>query len=82
MLYTGPLERGFERALAHVTSAERAQKIVGLVNEALIVTLAAQITTTPLILHTFGRLSLITLFTIFLILPAQPACMPGEGWSY
>ena len=50
VLYAGPLERGFERALAHVTSAERAQKIVGLVNEALIVTLAAQITTTPLIL--------------------------------
>jgi len=79
VLYTGPLERGFERALARVTSAERAQKIVGLVNEALIVTLAAQITTTPLILYTFGRLSLITLVTNFLILPAQPGVMVWGG---
>ncbi|MFQ6102304.1 MAG: ComEC/Rec2 family competence protein, partial [Anaerolineae bacterium] len=63
VLYTEPLERVFERALARFTSAERAQKIVGLVNEALIVTLAAQITTTPIILHYFGRLSLITLVT-------------------
>jgi competence protein ComEC len=79
VLYTGPLERGFERALARVASAERAHKVVSLINEALIVTLAAQITTTPLILHTFGRLSLVTLVTNFLILPAQPGVMVWGG---
>jgi competence protein ComEC len=42
VLYAEPLERAFERALARVTSAERAEKIVGLVSEALLVTLAAQ----------------------------------------
>jgi len=75
VLYTEPLERCFERVLARITSAERAQQIVELVSEALIVTLAAQITTTPIILHVFGRLSLVTLLTNFLILPVQSYVM-------
>ncbi len=79
VFYTEPLEHIFERALARFTSAERAQKIVGLVNEALVVTLAAQITTTVLIMKTFGRLSLVTLATNFLILPAQPGVMIWGG---
>ena len=53
---------------------------MGLVNEVLVVTLAAQITTTPLILYTFGRLSLITLVTNFLILPANPGSWSGDDW--
>ncbi|MFL7791749.1 MAG: ComEC/Rec2 family competence protein, partial [Anaerolineae bacterium] len=61
VLYTEPLEQAFTRALARVTSAERAEKIVGSISEALLVTLAAQITTLPIILNIFGRLSLITL---------------------
>ena len=79
VFYTGPLERGFERALARATSAERAHKIVGLVNEPLIVTLAAQITTLPIMLYYFGQLSLVTLVTNFLILPAQPGVMMWGG---
>jgi competence protein ComEC len=72
VFYTEPLEQVFERALTRITSLERAKQIVGLVSDALIVTLAAQITTTVIILNYFGRLSLITLLTNFLILPAQP----------
>jgi competence protein ComEC len=79
VLYTEPLTRGFERALARVTSVERAEKIVGWINEALIVTLAAQITTTPIILYYFGRLSLVTLLTNFLILPVQSWLMIWGG---
>jgi len=79
LLYTEPLERAFERALARVTSAERARKIVGLVSEAFIVTLAAQITTTPIILRYFGRLSLVTLLTNVLILPIQSWVMIWGG---
>ena len=79
VFYTEPLERIFERALARFTSAERAQKVVGLVNDAFIVTLAAQITTTMIILYHFGRLSLVTLLTNFLILPAQPGVMIWGG---
>jgi competence protein ComEC len=79
VLYTGPLERFFERTLARVATAERAQQIVGLINEAFIVTLAAQITTTGIILYYFGRLSLVTLVTNFCILPAQAFVMVWGG---
>ena len=81
VIYTGPLERISERALARFTSAERAERIVGLVNEPLVVTLAAQITTTPILLATFGRLSLVTLATNFLILPAQAGVMIWGGMA-
>ena len=79
VLYAEPLERGFERALARFTSTERAQKAVGLISEALLVTLAAQITTAPLILAYFRRLSLVTLLTNFMILPAQSYLMIAGG---
>ena len=79
VLYTEPLEEAFERALARITSVRQAQKIVALINEALIVTLAAQITTLPIILYYFGRLSLITLVTNFLILPVQSGVMIFGG---
>ena len=79
VLYTEPLERIFEQALVRFTSTEQAQQVVGLVNEALLVTLAAQITTTPIILGCFGRLSLVTLVTNFLILPAQAGVMIWGG---
>jgi competence protein ComEC len=75
VLYTEPLERFFERALTRFASAKQARTIVSLVSEALIVTLAAQLTTTPIILHYFGRLSLVTLLTNFLILPVQSYVM-------
>ncbi|MEJ2588589.1 MAG: ComEC/Rec2 family competence protein, partial [Deltaproteobacteria bacterium] len=79
VLYTEPLEWAFARALGRITTAERAEKIVGLISEALLVTLAAQITTTPIILSIFGRLSLITLATNFLILPVQSYVMIFGG---
>ncbi len=79
VLYTEPLERFFERALARFTSARRARAIVGLISEALVVTMAAQLTTTPIILHYFGRLSLVTLLANFLILPAQSYLMLMGG---
>ncbi len=75
ILFTRPIEarvtRWFERRLAQ----ERTQQIMGVLNAALIVTLAAQITTLPLIVAYFGRLSLVSLLTNFLILPAQPPIM-------
>lgn len=79
VLYAGPLGRAFERGLSRCISAERARQVVGLLNDNLVVTLAAQITTTPIILHYFGRLSLVTPVTNFFILPAQPAVMIWGG---
>jgi len=77
--YTGPLERAAERLLGRFLSLERARRAVRIVSEALIVTTAAQITTMPIILHYFGRLSLVTLVTNFLILPAQAGLMITGG---
>ncbi|HIC93814.1 MAG TPA: ComEC family competence protein, partial [Anaerolineae bacterium] len=79
VLYTPSIERCFQRALAGVLSPGAAEKIVGLLDEALIVTLAAQITTLPIIVYHFRRLSLVTLLTNLLILPAQPGVMAWGG---
>ncbi|MBN1887219.1 MAG: ComEC/Rec2 family competence protein [Thermoflexales bacterium] len=79
ILYTDPLQGAFERALARVLPAERAHKIAGLFNDALIVTLAAQVTTLPLVAYTFRQLSPVSLLANLLILPAQPGVMLWGG---
>ena len=53
------------------------RRVMGILNDALIVTLAAQVTTLPVIVYYFGRISLISLVTNFFILPAQPPIMTG-----
>ncbi len=53
----------------------------GLVSEGLLITLAAQIATLPLIVYYFGRLSLISLLVNVLILPVQPFILIGGGLS-
>lgn len=75
ILYVTPLSAWFENFFARLTSNERAQQIVGVLNDSFIVTLAAQITTTPLIVFTFHRLSIVGLLANFIILPAQPPVM-------
>ena len=79
ILYVAPLQNAFERLFARVTTSERAKQIVGALNDAFIVTLAAQITTTPLIVFAFHRFSVVGLLTNLLILPVQPAVMIGGG---
>ncbi|MBI4786909.1 MAG: ComEC/Rec2 family competence protein [Chloroflexi bacterium] len=77
--YVQPLTRWFEDRLARIVAVERARQIVGALGDSLIVTLAAQITTTPLIVFAFHRLSLVGLVTNLLALPAQPAVMTLGG---
>lgn len=79
ILYVTPLTMWFENTMTRLTSSERAQQIVGILNDSFLVTLAAQITTTPLIVFTFHRLSLIGLLTNFIVLPVQPAVMIVGG---
>jgi len=79
ILYVAPLTRAFGNFYSRFASAERTQQIVGALSDTFIVSIAAQITTTPLIAFTFHRLSLIGLFANFLILPAQPAVMIWGG---
>ncbi len=90
VLYTGPLTQWFEGLVERILPYSspphgkekaisprtgHAKQIAGVVNDSLIVTIAAQITTIPLILFTFHRLSIVGLFTNLLILPAQPPVM-------
>jgi competence protein ComEC len=79
ILYVAPLTTAFEKFFARFTTSERAQRIVGALNDSFIVTLAAQITTTPLVVFVFHRLSLIGLLANLIILPVQPAVMIGGG---
>lgn len=75
ILFAPPLKDAFERALARVVPQERARLWVYYLNDALIVTLAAQVLVVPLILHTFGRVSLVAPLANLLILPLQPPIM-------
>jgi len=79
ILYTPPLQSQFERLLSRALSPGTAKQAVGMLNEALIVTLAAQITTMPIIVYHFRQLSLVTLLSNFLVLPAQPGVMVWGG---
>ncbi len=75
VLYTRPLQSAAERGLLRLFSAETAKKIVGALSDAVIVTLAAQITTLPLLIVTFRQVSILTLLVNSLVLPAQPGVM-------
>ncbi len=79
VLYVDRLERGAVRLLARALPEDRVRQAMGLLSDALLVTLAAQIATLPLTLYYFRRLSLVSLLTNFLILPAQPGVMIWGG---
>jgi len=79
ILFTPGLERWFERGLARFTTPERAKQGVQALSEVLIVTLAAQILTLPLIVYHFGRVSLVAPLANLLILPVQMPIMIGGG---
>jgi competence protein ComEC len=51
----------------------------GLLSDALATTLAATLTTMPLILYYFGRLSLVTILANALVLPVQPSVIVWGG---
>ena len=75
ILFTPAIQARFERFLSTHLATDRVRQIMGFLNDALIVTLAAQVTTLPLIVYYFGRVSLVSLITNFLILPVQPPIM-------
>lgn len=79
ILFTPTLQGGFERLLGRFLPQEWLKVSLRFLNDALIVTLAAQITTSALIVYTFGRLSLISPLVNFLILPFQPPIMICGG---
>lgn len=75
ILFSRPLRARWD---AHVGS--RLPRLANnVLAEGLLVTMAAQITTLPLIVSYFGRLSLISFVANLLILPVQPLILTGGG---
>jgi competence protein ComEC len=75
ILYADPLKTWFTNLASRRVSSEMAQRISGPVGEYFLFTAAAQVTTLPVILYTFGRLSVSSAVANPLILPAQPPVM-------
>lgn len=79
ILYAQPLQNGFTRLAQSRLPPAAAQRLAGPVSEYLLFTLAAQVTTLPIILYHFKRVSLSALLANPLILPPQPAVMVLGG---
>lgn len=79
MLYADPLTQWVRRALERWLERDWVEKVMGVLSEAVILTVAAQILTLPLMIGYFGQLSLISLLANALILPVQPAVMIWGG---
>lgn len=79
VLFSDPLQKRFQGLLARLLPPTWVNPVSAFLNESLVVTTAAQITTLPIILYNFQKLSLVTLLTNLLILPLQPAVMLWGG---
>ncbi len=79
VLYAEPFSEAFERWSSKFLSASVVQRISGPVGEYFLFTLAAQLTTLPVSIYHFQRLSLSSLIVNPLILPVQPAVMILSG---
>ncbi len=75
VLYAQPLQEWFTAWGKRFFTEERVERLAGPVGEYLLFTVAAQITTLPVIVYHFQRLSLVSLLANPLILPAQPPVM-------
>ncbi|MCC6188759.1 MAG: ComEC/Rec2 family competence protein [Anaerolineales bacterium] len=81
VLYGDRLQAAFERLSARLLRAtpQQARRLAALAGEPLLLTLAAQITTLPLLVLHYRSLSLVSLLANVLIVPAQPAVMVAGG---
>jgi competence protein ComEC len=75
ILFAPAIERLFEQGLSRFVPQDRTRWGLRFLNDALILTLAAQILTIPLVVYHFGRLSLVAPVANLLILPVQPPIM-------
>ena len=79
ILYSQPFQDWFTSLLARRFSINTARKISILVSIYMLFTLAAQLTTLPIMAYQFGRISLVSLIANPFILPVQPALMVLAG---
>ena len=75
VLFADPLSDGLKRLLERLLPGRLARALHGLLVEPLVATIAAQITTLPLTILYFGKLSLVALPVNLLIVPAQAALL-------
>jgi competence protein ComEC len=79
VLYAQPLQDWFTGLLARRIPLETARKISAPVSMYMFFTLAAQLTTLPIMAYQFGRISLVSVIANPLVLPVQPALMVLSG---
>ena len=79
MLYAEPLTTGLINILAQVFPRNKIERLAGPLSAYFVLTLAAQVTTLPLMAYYFKRVSLTALLVNPLILPAQPPLMVFGG---
>ena len=79
VLYADPLQQGFARLVNRWLPLPLARRVVDLGGEYFLFTIAAQITTLPVMLYHFRSLSLVALLANPLVLPPQPLVMVLGG---
>lgn len=79
ILYAEPFSQAALKLINRFVSLEIAKQVVDAIKEFFIITIAAQVTTLPLIAFYFHQVSLISLVANFIVLPAQPAVMVLGG---
>lgn len=81
VLYGQPLTERFIKLASQKFDEEIAQKLAGPISEFFLFTLAAQVTTLPIMMYHFGGVSWVTFIANPLILPVQPLVMILGGLS-
>jgi len=79
ILYAEPFQNWAVNIIKRFTSPGAAQKIAAPISEYFLLTLAAQLTTLPIMAYHFRRISLVSLIANPFILPVQPAVMIVGG---
>jgi competence protein ComEC len=75
ILYATPLSEAANRLITRYFPTSSAERFAELFSEFVLLTLAAQITTIPIMAYHFQRISLVSFIANPFILPAQPAVM-------
>ena len=79
ILYAEPFQNWAVNLITRYTSPGTAQKLAAPISEYILLTLAAQLTTLPIMAYHFKRISLVSLIANPFILPVQPAVMIVGG---
>jgi competence protein ComEC len=81
VFYAQPMQDASRALLTRYFPKLNAEKIMGPFSDYFLLTFAAQLTTLPISIYHFGRISLVAFITNPVVLPAQPAVMVLGGLS-